>query len=276
MAEFQGHGEDKTISDRIMLRFRPIAPKPASGGSLSVNASSETRNLVSTPKRVKRKYVRVQKNSNVSRAKSRARSCEEEPTDPTVVTLQLFPENIEHNDSHREDNRDPLMLLNIEISSEKQKETDKESDRKEGIARGMKVAVLSWVTVECVTGTCCMEGLLGCSTDVNMKNYLDMDTCPVFISDGKGRVGWVNAAYKRLVVSENNGDERPSLMEYPEVIVWLTTKAKLPDTTAFSCLVRLEKEKKWSKMVPCDVWRMEFGRGLAWRLDVKAALGLAL
>ena len=42
---------------------------------------------------------------------------------------------------------------------------------------------------------------------------------------------------------------------------------------AFTGLVRLvhtwRNQKKCSKVVPCDVWRMDCG-GLSWRLDVKA------
>ena len=43
---------------------------------------------------------------------------------------------------------------------------------------------------------------------------------------------------------------------------------------AFTGLVRLvhtwRNQKKCSKVVPCDVWRMDRG-GLSWSLDVKAA-----
>ena len=94
-----GGARDKTIINRIMLRFRPIAPKPAvgaspPGGSVPENMSK----ALLAGKRTKRKYVRVRRNSGYSR-KNRSKSFEEsekkDDLENTVVTLQLLPEKID-------------------------------------------------------------------------------------------------------------------------------------------------------------------------------------
>ncbi|KAE8672459.1 Cytochrome C1 family isoform 1 [Hibiscus syriacus] len=72
------------------------------------------------------------------------------------------------------------------------------------------------------------------------------------ISDGLHRVQWFNGAYKRLLMEAN--DAPP-----PEIMVWLL----------------LKQNEKLSRMLPCDVWKMDGGGGgFAWRLDVEAALSL--
>lgn len=52
---------DKSIIDRMMLRYRPIAPKPVVNGSSTGEETSESnkKNIFMKPKR---KYVRVRRN----------------------------------------------------------------------------------------------------------------------------------------------------------------------------------------------------------------------
>lgn len=106
-------------------------------------------------------------------------------------------------------------------------------------------------------------------TDEEKVMNLEKDTCPGFISDGYNAVRWTNKAYREMV-GEANG----------EMMVWLVMKdlVLLPlMSEAFTCRVRVSclKDGGLGAMttVPCDVWRMNNG-GLAWRLDIKAALCL--
>ncbi|BFG27070.1 hypothetical protein CerSpe_133440 [Prunus speciosa] len=298
--------QDKTIINRIMLRFRPIAPKPAAVGSSSGPISPDKNSPHLTGKRVKRKYIRVGKINNNSGSGRRlintSSSAEEETPkaslDSAIVTLQLMPEktdfqgfpgtgswcSIDPAVAKIRDNRDLPTWMNLKdpkmSRSVANKYVSAGPDRTAVVPRVMAVvprvmAVESWVTVESVTDTCMDVRGLGC-TDVEKMRILEKDTCPGFISDDSNRVKWVNEAYKRMVVRQCEEQQA----EAAEVIVWLVTKANLPPYAypGFTCRVRVQyytwQKEKCSKMVPCDVWRMECG--LAWRLDIKAALSLGL
>ena len=153
------------------------------------------------------------------------------------------------------------------------------------VEMGQPRVVESWVTVESVADTCMDVRGFG-STDVERVKNLERDACPGFISDGLNRVQWVNEAYKRMVTKELEYCDGKS-PEYCDFLVRLVVnnKVKLPllpynnNEEAFTGLVRLvhtwQNKKKCSKVVPCDVWRMDRG-GFSWRLDVKAALSLGL
>lgn len=106
--------QDKTIINRIMHRFRPIAPKPAAGTDLysssSVIGNKELVAFKTT--RRKRKYVRVCKSNKLKKSKrvpgvpssdqEKEREGEgegeEEGDFSSVVTLQLLPERSESKD----------------------------------------------------------------------------------------------------------------------------------------------------------------------------------
>ncbi|KAM1410585.1 hypothetical protein ACFX13_023678 [Malus domestica] len=281
---------DKAIIHRTMIRFRPIAPKPADGGYSSGTTSADGKTALSASNRVKRKYIRVAKNpknNNGARKIINSRSStEDNPT--AVVTLQLMPEKTDSRDFSgsgswctsvdptvvkTSDNRELPTWMNL---NPKMNWSVWNADTRSGTDLTAVVprvaAVDSWVTVESVTDTCMDVRGLGC-TDVEKLKSLDKDTCPGFTSDGFNRVQWVNEAYKRMV-NYVEGQSPPA-----EVVVRLATKESLPYThPAFSCRVRLQyytrQKEKCSRMVPCDVWRMECG--LAWRLDIKAALSLGL
>lgn len=106
-------GMDQTIISRLMLKFRPIAPKPVSPGSAA--SGSETSKLIDLPagrvKFQKRKYVRSRKNNaRRSSAKRTGRKNEdglsdkergkkkegvEEEEEEDVNVLRLMPEKAE-------------------------------------------------------------------------------------------------------------------------------------------------------------------------------------
>ncbi|CAK9326196.1 unnamed protein product [Citrullus colocynthis] len=276
----------KAIINPIMMRFRPIAPKPVPGGSISGGASSlESKNSLISKGRTKRKYVRVRKynrKKKTTRNTTASTDCKtnEEIVDhnqaavttatTTTTTLQLLPVKFvvgggrsEWSENKREGGRMEKEIVLV-------------SDRKRGAAE-------LWVTVECVTDACMdlelKEAEIGCTDEERIKN-LEKDTCPGFISDGMNRVEWLNKAFKRMVWQREKEKRRNEGESPAEVGVWLISKPKLPNMRrVFTCQIKLQFKigtelEKDSKVVPCDAWRMD-GGGFAWKLDVKAALSLA-
>ncbi|XWS30469.1 hypothetical protein CRYUN_Cryun24cG0120400 [Craigia yunnanensis] len=289
MVSYKGGSQDKTVINPIMLKFRPIAPKPVVGESGFGGVHFDNKNSLLCKPRAKRKYVRVRKN-NIKRKKRSSSDHlhhDEASKNPEkIVTLQLLPEKTEangpinnQNGAVLEENQDPPRLFTLNLNN---RWVDRigvveEPDRTVVMSQKRRVTVVeSWMTVECVTDSC-MEGIELGSTDVERMNNMEADTCPWFISDGLNRVQWVNGAYKRMLMV-GEGNDNGLLSPPPEIMVWLVIKQELPRfCTAFSCKVRLQyrwQKKKCSRMLPCDVRKMDGGGGFAWRLDVEAALSL--
>ncbi|KAK2661536.1 hypothetical protein Ddye_000110 [Dipteronia dyeriana] len=292
--------------DRIMLRFRPIAPKPVGGGG------SDSKNVLVNKKRCKRKYVRVSKNNSGYRRKKKTTLTQVDGTgseggsDNKMVTLQLLPERA---DSISED-EDPIPTsrrtssqCNNYLDDAKTRELEKHLKKDNqavfdscmvGLGVNQTVAVETLVTVESVSAadtSTCNNNMdfrgIGSSGRLEIMMKLERDTCPAFISDGLNRVQWVNGAYRRMVMVrllEKQEVQSSAAETAVTLLVSLVMKdnyrlLKLP--SSFTSKVRVEyrwqnqKEKEKEIMVvPCDVWRiMEVG-GFAWRLDVQAALSL--
>lgn len=296
IARYAGGAYDMSKVDRIMLRFRPIAPKPAStNGSLSGGGSSGSTTpensgpSVKTGRGKRRHAAKDGSNSTVNKrnCNSRRRKSSPQNTDSggsvsgeekAVKTLPLLPEVSEVKESPKVASKKsfPLWLSfgNGGSGGGMVAPAAARSGLDDPTApMGRMVVVGSWVKVECVTDT----WVVGCygydgigRTDEERVRSLDLDTCPGFISDGLNRVRWTNAAYRRMVAGEGAGEE--------EVTAWLVVEegVSLPvGCTAFTCRVKVVtcgKEKN-PKTVPCDVWRMDCG-GFAWRLDTTAALSL--
>ncbi|XP_022737903.1 uncharacterized protein LOC111290722 [Durio zibethinus] len=257
---------DMSKVDRIMLRFRPIAPKPATGGSVSPQGNRE---VYSKSGRGKKRHSKESNTmSNTKRCTRRRRVlCEEKR-----VTLPLLPETPDCKDSILKEEKGGVVqkMKPLWLSF------GQADDKKEGFLGGgcgladrsgvmqPQAAVASCVTVECVTDTWLIGDGLG-STDEERKVNLGRDTCPGFVSDGMGKVTWTNEAYKEMVGGE--------------MMVWLVMKERLPlmiTYPAFTCKVRVQYKcgkDRSSLTLPCDVWRMD-GGGFAWRLDTNAALCL--
>lgn len=284
MVRYTGGAQDSNeLINQTTLRFRPIAPRPViNNGNVSGNLPLDNNNLLLTAKRTKRKYVRVRRNNGYKR---KNKETGEEGTgdkeidlNEQVVTLQLLPERTDFTDLDQTARDESSECKNLDLlncvgpgCSETRKVAtwfDFIGSEKSGARRHV---VESWVTVESVVTDSCME--TRGKTDVEVMNGLDKDTCPGFISDGSNKVEWVNLAYKRMVVGKS--DEEVDL----EIIVRLLMKKPFPAgglSRSYTARVRLQytwqKENCW-KMVPCDVWKMDFG-GFAWRLDIEAALSL--
>ncbi|KAJ6970701.1 hypothetical protein NC653_035089 [Populus alba x Populus x berolinensis] len=288
IARYAGGGGayDTSKVDRIMLRFRPIAPKPSTAPSSAAYVSG----------RGKRKYNNTSNGSNTKKCNSSGGSNrkkkvlgeENKVVVDSFVTLPLLPEAPGRKDSPAKEPKSEVGLCSITPKQVNSTPTwlsfggnvkdhagghnqlvgfGVPADRAAVMPRVMNI-VGSCVTLECVTDTWVdVDGLGG--TDKEKRVSLEKDTCPGFISDGYGRVTWTNEAYRKMVGQGVRGDH--------QVFVWLAIKEKAPVTVslgghrAFTCRVRVQYQKY--NTMPCDVWRMDTG-GFAWRLDVKAALCL--
>lgn len=269
-AKYAGGPHDTTIMNQIMLRFRPIAPKPVAAGS-SPGSTPENSNVeLVTKRRVKRKYVRNKKSSKCKSNKEDEANKDGSSLygdNGSVLTLQLMPESSSGvKNSLENTGSQPFWMKfqkaeNSGILAVGSDQVDRTVEMQE------KRVVESWVMVDRMTNALVDGEALG-STDIEKMKNLEADTCPGLISDGLDRVQWVNLAYRRMV------DPLEGSGEAPELVTWLVVKEKilLPNSPAFACTVRILYTKS-SQTMPCDVWKMEFG-GFAWRFDAKAALRL--
>ncbi|CAN4085330.1 unnamed protein product [Withania somnifera] len=297
-----GGAYDMSKVDKIMLRFRPIAPKPAAtGGTLSGDTTPPQKSefQVRTGQR-KRRYVKDNKSNtscsykrSTSGRRRKAPSPEENESSgktlsggETVVTLPLLSESPERKDSvdgvKKTEKDAPIWLSFGGNQGNNNDNTNSISGPLQGYGGGgvgvdrsvvmfsRPVRVVgSWVKVESVTDAW-VEGYGLGRTDEEKLVNLERDSCPGFVSDGLNRVRWANKAYKEMLGDGSAG----------EVVVWLVMKedVRLPEnetTAAFTCRVRVVRcgKERSSLILPCDVWRMD-GGGFAWRLDTQAALSL--
>ncbi|PUZ63391.1 hypothetical protein GQ55_3G064400 [Panicum hallii var. hallii] len=100
---------------------------------------------------------------------------------------------------------------------------------------------------------------------------------PAFVSDQWGRVTWTNAAFARAVSAD--GDEEARAVGLAGALpAWGTC-------AGFTCRVRVVRHASSdtprrgvgggsSVVAPCDVWRLDAGGCYLWRLDLQAALTL--
>ncbi|CAN6983423.1 unnamed protein product [Brassica oleracea var. botrytis] len=287
IARYGGYGGRYGLSkaDRIMLRFRPIAPKPASdGGGASPGAgkygstttSGGSSDVSCKPGRGKRKHQKESSGGNSRQCNRRKVSDRGVSATTTAVTLSLLPETPD---------KRAFPDLNVSPVENDQKRNGPLWLSFSGGDHGMltpyksaeisrrAVVVSSCVTVERVTDAWINGHGLG-RTDEEKKMNLVRDTCPGFISDCVGRVTWTNEAYRKMAKEGAPGRSYDNF----HVNVRLVMKER-PMLTypAFTCRVRLQytcqDRERGSVTVPCDVWRMD-GGGFAWKLDVKAALCL--
>lgn len=274
--------------EKIMLRFRPIAPKPVSGSTASGGSSSECSvDAFSTYGVGKRKVMTVHDTSNINCSRNQRCNRRRKHTPPKesqpAVTLPLLPLSPDTKGLRASDltvSASNVVQSKMTIGKPMWLSFENFAALKLGSPatycyRGTSTYLPpavggSSVTVECVTDTWVEGEGLGC-TDVERKVNLNKDTCPGLISDGYGRVTWTNDSYRRMVC-EGKKEEAVGGG------VWLVMK-EVEETASygsFTCRVKVQYtrgKEKGSVTMPCDVWRMESG-GFAWRLDVKAALSL--
>nr|XP_043631123.1 uncharacterized protein LOC122602590 [Erigeron canadensis] len=278
--------ENIRLIDQIMLRFRPIVPRPVTAESSG--GVSPTMDGMLKRKRVKRKYVRVKKkesnNNNNTHIIINEKSSNYldringggEVTDPLEkVSKWISFGEINSNDSY--------MIFDDEVESYRHQK--QEMMHGVDLSMAMEIrqrrVVESWITMEDVTGTCEDQRLLGYTDDEIWKN-LETDSCPGFVSNGYQEVVWVNQAYRRMLDLNPDNDHDYEVAVYLLIKVEKSIVAKY--FPALSCRVRIEyrttsstseNSKMQMMVVPCDVCKMDSG-DFAWRLDVKAALSLGL
>ncbi|KAI3503544.1 hypothetical protein L1887_31988 [Cichorium endivia] len=269
--------KNKMIINQIMLRYRPIAPRP-------VTVESSAGVVPLKQKRAKRKYVRVKKKKMAEGCKLTIDEKGWRSLDESIAMLEVsnggefvvsdpvrkVPEWISFEVSGG--NRSDINIIGGLITPAPPLVGLHEVDLAMTLKRGEMIE--SWITIESVTGACEDEKRLR-YTDKEIWKDLEIDSCPGFISNRYNEVEWVNLAYRRMVDPNHDGGAPP-----PQVLVRLCVTAEKSAAVkywpAFSCRVRVVyqlSEKKKQMTVPCDVWKMESG-DYAWRLDVKAALSL--
>ncbi|WOL14352.1 hypothetical protein Cni_G23132 [Canna indica] len=305
-----GDAEAAWRMGRIMLRFRPIAPKPAVG-SPAVAAAAEAATGGRRPKRKGsrnpggrgrgRKPRKVEASSSPSKddgktsTSSSSSSTTTTTSSLTIVTLPLMPETPERKDDPADTPREspgshshhsPAHVVPAWMAR-----AEGEAPARAGVVvvapRPVR-AVGSWVTVECVTDTW-REGEVAWRSDEAVRAALEADECPGFVSDEWGRVTWTNEAYRRMVAGSGDASSEGGAEEEEDVRVGLVARGLVPAAAAcraFTCRVRVRYARRPAKRhgslsacaslaAPCDVWRLDDG-GWGWRLDVKAALSLSL
>ncbi|KAH6781792.1 hypothetical protein C2S51_007085 [Perilla frutescens var. frutescens] len=256
-----------------MLRFRPIAPKPTGGEAVSGTAEQGRQAVAG--RRVKRKYVRRVRGGQ---RKSKFSGGGKQPSPPEKSGVEDAPPP--------EKGAAAVPLLGeMRSGSDQQNLIPKTQENRCSISYtmaggravelgggGRSVMVTSMI-IECVTEN--YTGVrLGFSDKEKIYN-LEQDTCPGFVSDCTNNVIWANQAYKKMVAEDESA---PATAAEKAFLVPLVVKEQLPHLCpSFACRVRVTQQKgqgrKWNKIVPCDVWRMEFG-GFPWKLDVNTALSL--
>ncbi|XP_030542149.1 uncharacterized protein LOC115749469 [Rhodamnia argentea] len=267
--------------DRILLRFRPIAPKPAASGSASGGSSSSPENsgLCNIKPGIKKRRRRSKRGNDDSkkpasrRNRKRKPGCEEkivygssdlgETPGPRSLKWLGFGNKDGAPPKESYFPEKPSMMPRVLSPVHRTSAVQNQATPRNSI-------VASTITVEWVADTWVASDALG-RTDAERRSNLETDTCPGFTSDGWGRVTWANGAFRRMVGA---AEDRSKLM------VWLVAKEGAPETAAFACRVRMQyarsgEGRSYSLTLPCDVWRMD-GGGFAWRLDVDAALTLGL
>ncbi|KAG6482216.1 uncharacterized protein LOC122013651 [Zingiber officinale] len=286
-----GDAEATWKMGRIMLRFRPIAPRPAVSSPAAASVVAELspvgrkKGRKSTGDRCGGRKARkveakpspsskVDRKASTSSASSSSTTTSTMICSPTIVTLALMPVAEEKRDDLAErqspGTERPLLVpawMGCEAAAR--------------VPRRL-TAVGSWVTVECVTDTW-RDGEVAWRSDEAVRAALAADDCPGLVSDERDRITWTNAAYRRMVsgaVSDVVGGGGRAGAD--EVRVGFVARAAVPASgscRAFTCRMRVHYARPTGRAsslaAPCDAWRLD-GGGSAWRIDVKTALSLSL
>ncbi|XP_074577409.1 uncharacterized protein LOC141833810 [Curcuma longa] len=297
LAMYGGGGGDAEAAwkmGRIMLRFRPIAPRPAVTSPAGASAVAELsplgrkRGRKSTGGRCRGRKARKvaakpspssknDRKASTSSASSSSTTTSTTTCSPTIVTLPLMQAAEEKLD-------DPAERLSP--GSERPLLMPAWMGCKAAARMPCPLTAMgSWVTVECVTNTW-RDGEVAWRSDEAVRAALAADDCPGLVSDERNRVTWTNAAYRRMVAGAVSDVVRGGgRAGADEVRVGLVARAAVPASgacRAFTCRMRVHyarpdgrAEGASSLAAPCDVWRLN-GGGSAWRIDVKTALKLSL
>lgn len=270
---------DTSKLDTIMMRFRPIAPKPAAGPASSDGGDAHTKEAPGG--RGRRKCTNRRKRKPYSPDRTGTTTTFHDRHDhhdlvKSAVTLPLLPEAPDLSPTSKLQAHPIWLAFNNNNNHRHLVVGDNYSQGHcrvipDGTAMALprqERIVASYVIVEGITDTWTGD-------QVMMKWRLEEDKCPGLITDACYRVWWTNEAYRRMVMGDR--------WQHQKMAVCVMMKEKVPHTLqAFTCRVRLQgtsngKESTGSSStltLPCDVWRIDGGGCFAWRLDVDAALSL--
>lgn len=268
---------------RAMLKFRPIAPKPAAmapppmpavpagkgkrkaaaGGAGRRGRKPKKSATVAVPAPTTQKldYVQDKPLSSPSSSSSGMTSVDSSPPPPLPATLPLMPALLAEEGfggAAPVANLAPAHVARLVLPPHALRQ------------------LVSSVTVEDVTG-------IWRDGEAPYAAACGGDEAPTFVSDQCGRVTWTNVAFNRAVSGREDADAAMALSAAAsEVRVVLAAKDGAPvpawgSCAGFTCRVRVPYAcpRRGSLVAPCDVWRLDAG-GYLWRLDLQATLSLSL
>ncbi|KAM0860612.1 hypothetical protein ACQ4PT_046431 [Festuca glaucescens] len=226
----------------IMLKFRPIAPKPAAMAPAPAAGAG----------RGKRKRKAAAAAGGAGRRGRKPRKANKPLPSPSSSSSS--------SSSGTTSSTPPPPATHMHASS-----LDKAADLAPAHVAALHALrpVPSCVTVEDVTATW-RDGEAPPAPACGGE-----DEAPAFVSDRWGRVTWMNLAFSRAVSASDAG-----------LVLAARDGAAVPAWGAcagFTCRVRVTyaSPRPGSLVAPCDVWRIGDG-GYLWRLDLQATLTLSL
>jgi len=285
---------------RIMLKFRPIAPKPAAMAPVptpapvpvtaaGAGAGRGKRKAVGGGGRRGRKTKRAATVAPVVAAPAAAGDCrklKDCDKEKSLSSRSSSSSGMTSVDSPPQQARPPATLPLMPVSPVEEKPAVAAATGEPApvvasmapapaagaqpvpprLALRPAAAASSWVTVEEVTATW---------RDGEEAPSSAAADAPAFVSDQWGRVTWTNAAFARAVSAD--GDEEARAVGLAGALpAWGTC-------AGFTCRVSVVRHASSatprrgggsSVVAPCDVWRLEAGGCYLWHLDLQAALTL--
>lgn len=222
---------------RIMLKFRPIAPKPAAMAPAPATVAA------AAPGRGKRKAV-------AGGGGRRGRKPKKAAAEKSVSSRSSSSSAMTSVDSSPPSPPPPARQPPARGNAEDEQKAEAPAPVHVS-ARAAVTPSTTWVTVEDVTSTW-RDGEAP-SAD---------GEAPAFVSDRWGRVSWSNAAFSHTVADGS------SVALAGALPAWGTC-------AGFTCRVRVRHSSGHRSVVaPCDVWRLHADGCYLWRLDLQAALTL--
>ncbi|KAJ6821180.1 putative allergen Asp f 7-like protein [Iris pallida] len=244
---------------RIMLKYRPIAPRPVSAAAGAVTGGGGSAPpAVENCRGKKRRRAAPAGGRRTRRGRKAAeKQQQEQQHSAAITTLPLMPETPERKEE------EPATPTGSASATSSPASASADGIPAVVVPRPVRPPAWSSVTVETVTDAWWDGG--------EPFGHELLDACPAFVSDGLGGVVWANEAYRRMVGGAGEEEARVALV---------TEGVAVPaGVRCFACRVRVRfacrSRGKVSVVVPCDVWRLADGRKMVWRLDVKAALTLS-
>ncbi|CAN6983770.1 unnamed protein product [Brassica oleracea var. botrytis] len=256
---------DLSQGDRIMLRFRPIAPRPTTDygcGGKPVSSGESCAGSSNVSFRGKRKCQQTENGVTARRCTRRKRLNKTVAHGgDALVTLSLLPEisdtKLSVASAEKQKRQGPFwlsfsdgggMITPTYQSVEVMRRT---------------VVISSCMTVDRVTDAWNDGYGLGRS-DEERKMNLVRDTCPGFISDGSGRVTWTNEAYRKMardnIRVKEGAPENKSGDSFHVIVRLVMRERPMLTYTAFTCRVTLQFTPSRC-LATCGEWTMEVLRG---------------